>query len=206
MSAFSDVLIIRSATLFHKPFGLSVCVPYSFTSVPGPKNTSQHPTNSTHKFLRFLLFSNRYPSTSTWRWFDLRTVQAEFCLPPLSSGIPEVTAMLCVLGKFPTLTRLVLHQYKTNPRPSKSLREPLNFLLPNVHWSWTCIHFAKTKYRIRETYTFAFDNLTALSFNNVILIHEVAFLLWSKIRFAEVSNNCLTLSKSMFSVVRKLLL
>ena len=73
--------------------------------------TQQHLKNSTYKFLRFLLFPNQCHCASTRRWFDLRAFRTEFYSYPSCFGLPEVTAVLCVLGKLSARTLLVLRQY-----------------------------------------------------------------------------------------------
>ena len=114
------LIIISSDTSFHETvwFVNVRSVPF-FLQFPvrGMTNVleeifwrmQQHLKNSSYELL---CFPNQCHSTSTWRWFDPWTFQAELIYSaPSFFGIPEVIVVLCVVGNFPTRTRLVLHQY-----------------------------------------------------------------------------------------------
>ena len=158
----------------------------------------QHLKNSQHKLLCLPLSPNQCRCTSTWRWFGLRIVRAEFCSPPWifaelhllppPSGFPKASAVLCVLRNAWT-TRFC----------------------PKLHWSWITHYFRKDKTPSkRKRFPFAVDSLTDLSFNKV-LIHGIVFQsfvdvphisrLWSRINLCEISYTCLIFSKSVFFVV-----
>ena len=76
--------IIISAAWFHKPFEFvgvrSVTLFFSSWSEEWPTS------------FRIFFCVRRY--TSTWRWFDVRTVQAEFCSPPSSFASLEANAVM----------------------------------------------------------------------------------------------------------------
>ena len=106
---------IRSATSFHFPSGLWVCVPCLLFFL---SRTDELPVSSRESFcvvpylLGILSLSKQYRWTSTWRGLFLQIVLVSFCERSDLLGSFEESAMMCVLGNFPTRTQLVLHRFQ----------------------------------------------------------------------------------------------
>ena len=138
-------------------------------------------------FFVFSMFPNRCRCTSTWRWFDLRSVQTRFCPPPSSCGFPEANALLCV-KKFP----LEHDKFSVNTilfTIFVGLLEPHNFTFQasvGGGYSWI---LPRQRTESEKTCTSAFDNLTCR-------VPHVSSL-WFNNNLCQIWNNYLTCSKSM---------
>ena len=115
-------------------------------------------------FFVFCFFPNRCRCTSTWIWVDLRTSHTECYSPPSFWGFLEQLQCCESTSKQST------SHYSGDFMNHAIFLFPRRALIEDIHY------FCQDQStEADKTYPFTVDNLTALSFNKLVLIHGIAF-------------------------------